>query len=235
MQSFKSTFVFSLLLILGCFILAAPQTVKAEESMRIGIYVFESLEGFHTPSSTFGTHLGSLLLPVCKNIKVEDAVPLQTNETVRILDELTADRKVVWTTLRTFAQNGAVDYPSIVFADDSIVFKDLTWKVDDEKSVELAKKADLTHCLIGTCTGYARPPSQQTSTGRHGLSVVTASVNVRLVNLGTGTQEWMKNYRQIVPHADPRVAFEQAIEMVAETIAEDLGTYFKDVQNTDSR
>jgi hypothetical protein len=196
--------------------------------MKLGIFVYENLEGDHTPSSTFGTHLGSMLLPVCKNIKVEDSVPLKTNETVRILDEETKDRKVVWTTLSTYAKNGSVDYPSITFADNDIKFMDLTWKVDGDQVAALAKKAGLTHCLMGTCTGYTTSPSMKSAAGKQGLTAVTASVNVRLHNLKTGEAEWMQNYRQVVPHTDQRIGFEQAMEMVAERIAEDLAVYVND-------
>jgi hypothetical protein len=196
--------------------------------MKLGIFVHENLEGDHTPSSTFGTHLGSMLQPVCKNIKVEDSVPLKTNETVRILDEETKDRKVVWTTLSTYAQKGAVDYPAITFADNDIKFMDLTWKVDGDKVVALAKNAGLTHCLTGTCTGYITQPSARSAAGKQDLTVVTASVNVRLHNMATGEAEWMKNYRQAVPHTDLRIAFEQAAEMVAERIAKDLAVYVND-------
>ncbi len=217
-----------LLPLIGCFTLAISPAATTAGDMKLGIFVYENLEGDHTPSSTFGTHLGSMLMPVCKNIKVEDSVPLKTNETVRILDEQTKDRKVVWTTLSTYAEKGAVDYPAITFADDDIKFMDLTWKVDGDKVVAAAKKAGLTHCLMGTCTGYVTPPSTESAAGKQGLTPVTASVNVRLHNLATGKDEWMKNYRQVVPHTDHRIAFEQAIEMVSERIAKDLSVYVKD-------
>jgi hypothetical protein len=216
-----------LLPLMACIVMALPPAA-ADNAMKLGIYVYENLEGDHTPSSTFGTYLGSMLQPVCKNIKVEDSVPLKTNETVRILDEETKDRKVVWTTLSTYAEKGSVDYPAITFADNDIKFMDLTWKVDGDRVVAAARKAGLTHCLIGTCTGYVTPPSMESAAGKKGLTPVTASVNVRLRNLATGVDEWMKNYRQVVPHTDHRIAFEQAIEMVAERIAKDLAVYMKD-------
>jgi hypothetical protein len=209
-------------------LLAILPAATGAGDMKLGIFVYENLEGDHTPSSTFGTHLGSMLQPVCKNIKVEDSVPLKTNETVRILDEETKDRKVVWTTLSAYAKHGDVDYPAITFADNDIKFMDLTWKVDGDKVAAEAKKAGLTHCLIGTCTGYVTLPSEKSPTGKMGLTPVTASVNVRLHNLATGEDEWMKNYRQVVPHTDHRIAFEQAIEMAAERIAKDLGVYMQD-------
>lgn len=217
-----------LTLIVICLVLAVPGPTPANESVKLGIFVHENLEGYHTPSSTFGTYLGSELLPVFKNLKVEHAVPLQTNETVRILDELTEERKVVWTTLQAVATNGAIEYPSVTFADDTIKFRDLTWKVDEARVAELAKKAGLTHCLVGTCTGYAASTDAKSVVGSRGLTPVTASVNVHLLNLKTDKTEWMKNYRQVVPHSDPRIAFEQAVEMIAEKIAGDLNAFFKD-------
>jgi len=229
------TVLFTLPLIIGlafCLEAAMLPAAAGAGPMKLGIFVYENLEGEHTPSSTFGTHLGSMLQPVCKNIKVEDSVPLKTNETVRILDEETKDRKVVWTTLSTYARNGDVDYPAITFADDDIKFMDLTWKVDGDRVVAEAGKDGLTHCLMGTCTGYVMPPNETSATGKMGLASVTASVNVRLYNLATGRDEWMKNYRQVVAHSDPRIAFEQAIELVSDRIAGDLTVYMNDTYGT---
>jgi hypothetical protein len=193
---------------------------------KLGVYVFENLEGYHTQSSTLGTRLGAELLPLCEKVVVEDSVPLESNETVRILDEMTKDRKVVVTTLHAFAKDGGVDYPSVVFADDAIKFADLTWKVDDGKVLELAKASGDTHCLMGTCEGIATKPSKDSASGRRGLVAVTASVNIRLLSVSDGKAEWMNTYRQVVSHTDPRIAFEQAIELVSAQIADELREFF---------
>ncbi|NIO29538.1 MAG: hypothetical protein GTO29_13405 [Candidatus Latescibacteria bacterium] len=208
-------------------ILLCPRSTSADKPIKLGIFVFENLEGIHTQSSTFGTSLGSQLMPMLEKVRVEDSVPLQSNETVRILDELTKDRKVVMTTLHAVFRNGVIDYPAVVFADDAVKFIDLTWKVDDDKTMELAKETGLSHCLIGTCQGIATAPHEESAAGRRGLTAVTASVNVRLHNISSGEAEWMNTYRRVVSHTDPRLAFEQAVEMVAEDIAEDLKGFFE--------
>ncbi len=218
----------SMLLLLTLVILFPNSlAVCADNPVKLGIFVFENLEGYHTQSSTFGTSLGSELMPVCKKIRVEDSVPLESNETVRILDEMTEERKVVVTTLHAFVRNGEFDYPAVVFADDAIKFIDLTWKVNDEKASEIAKAAGMSHCLIGTCKGIATPPSEDSPAGRRGLTAVTASVNVRLHNLSNGDVEWMNTYRQVVSHSDPRLAFEQAAEAAAAQVAKDLKKFLK--------
>ncbi len=208
-------------------ILPSSQFTVASEPIKIGIFIFENLEGVHTQSSNFGTQLGSKMMPWCGKVHIEDSVPLRSNETVRILDEMTKDRKVVVTTLLAYQKGGGIDYPAVVFADDDIKFIDLTWKVDGEKATEAAKKAGLNYCLIGTCKGLVTPPNKDTAAGKRNLSAVTASVNIRLQNVSNGEQEWMNTYRQVVSHSDPRIAFEQAVEMVADQIAEDLEAYFE--------
>jgi hypothetical protein len=200
--------------------------------IKLGIYVFENLEGQHTQSSTFGTRLGADLLPVCEKIVVEDSVPLESNETVRILDEMTKNRKVIVTTLRAVAKDGVVEFPTIAFADDSIKFTDLTWKVDDNKVLEVAKTSGVTKCLMGTCEGIVTRPSADSASGRRGLVAVTASVNVRLLTVPDGEAEWMNTYRQVVSHTDARLAFEQAIEMVSAQVAKDLRKFLGERQDT---
>ncbi|UCG52688.1 MAG: hypothetical protein JSW58_03825 [Candidatus Latescibacterota bacterium] len=213
-------------LVVAVSILIYPFPETAAKPIKLGIFVFENLEGYHTQSSTFGTKLGAELLPAFEGVHVEDSVPLQSNETVRILDEMTKDRKVVLTTLHATVKDGVIDYPAVVFADDAIKFVDLTWKVDDEGALELAKESGLSHCLMGTCKGIATPPSEDSPAGKRKLTAVTASVNVRLHNLSSGEAEWMNTYRQVVSHTDPRLAFEQAVEQVAVQVASDLGEFF---------
>jgi len=198
--------------------------------VRLGIYVFDNLEGRHTQSSTFGTRLGAELLPVCEKVKVEDSVPLESNETVRILDEMTKERKVVLATLHAVSRNGELEYPAIVFADDAIKFTDLTWKVDEKKVLGAAEAAGLNHCLMGTCEGMATEPNLDSAAGRRGLIAVTAVANVRLLSVPAGEAEWMNTYRQVVSHADPRLAFDQAVEMVSVQVAEDLREFFAEVE-----
>jgi hypothetical protein len=65
----------------------------------LGIYLYENIEGFHTVSSTANARFASSLLPVFTKITTNDKVPLESNESVRILDELTKDRKVTVTTV----------------------------------------------------------------------------------------------------------------------------------------
>jgi hypothetical protein len=210
--------VFSLLIL--------PFHTSATGPVKLGVFVWENLEGIHTQSSKFGTSLGSLLMPILDNTHVENSVPLRSNETVRILEEMTEDRKVAVTTLYATASNGVIDYPAVVFADDDIKFTDLTWKVDDGKAMEMAKALDLGYCLVGTCTGLATPPNRDSAAGRRNLTAVTASISIYLYKLSTGKAEWMKTYRQVVSHTDPRLAFEQAAEMAADQVAEDLKDFF---------
>jgi hypothetical protein len=141
---------------------------------------------------------------------------------VRLLDELTKDRKVVVTTLTAAFKNGAVDYPAVTFADDDVKFTDLTWKVDLEKTISSAKEAGLTHALVGTCAGIITEPHEKSAAGKRELMAVTASVNVRLFNLATGEADWMNTYRHVVSHTDPRLAYEQAAEAAAAEVAGDL-------------
>jgi hypothetical protein len=222
-------------LLAAALVLFVPLRVSRASPVKLGIFVFENIEGYHTQSSTFGTRVGAELLSMCDDVKVEDSVPLESNETVRILEEMTEDRKVVVTTLHAAVKDGVVEYPAVVFADDAVKFADLTWKVDDGKALEAAKKAGLSHCLIGTCKGLVTPPDKESAAGRRGLSAVTASVNVRLLSVSSGKAEWMDTYRQVVSHTDARIGFEEAVEMVATRVAEDLAGFFGGAEKTSGK
>lgn len=228
MKTFRKTFdaFVTLALLSICVLFLVMQPTSASAAPQLGVFVYENLEGMHTSSSTFGTSLGAELMDLIDKVTVSDNVPLQSNETVRLLDELTKDRKVVVTTLTAAFKNGGVDYPTVTFADDDIKFTDLTWKVDVDKVIAGAKEAGLTHALIGTCTGLVTAPHKKSAAGKRELTAVTASVNVRLFNLTTGEIDWMNTYRHVVSHTDARVAYEQATEAAAAEVAGDLNKIF---------
>ncbi len=206
--------------------LAVPTATPKDSAVKLGIQVFENLEGYHTQTSELGTRLGKVLMSALESIDIDDQVPLQSNETVRILDEMTKGRKVIVTTLHALSTTGGVNYPTIVFADDAIKFADLTWKLDEDAALKRAKAKGMTHCLTGVCTGLVTVPHEDTAAGKRNLSSITANINLRLHDLSTGKTVWMNTYQQVVAHSDPRLAFIQALEDIAPTIASDLQSHF---------
>jgi hypothetical protein len=190
-----------------CLAAMAAGSIGAKGSL--GIYIYENIEGYHTVSSTAGTELTSAFLPVFEKVMVYDRIPLQSNETVRILEEMTEDRKVAITAISTWLSGGVISAPTVTFADDDIKFKDLTWHIDQEAIIADAKKTGMTHALIGTISGFVKSVEGMDAKGR--LVSVNATANLKLLDVSQGTVVWAETYRDVKAGFDARSAFEDAV------------------------
>jgi hypothetical protein len=189
-----------------CFAAMAAGGVEAKGSL--GIYIYENIEGYHTVSSTAGTELTNTFLPLFEKVMAYDRVPLQSNETARILEEMTKDRKVAVTAISTWLSGGVISAPTITFADDDIKFRDLTWHIDQEAVIADARKNGMTHALFGTISGFVRSVEGADTKGR--LVSVNATANLKLVDISQGTVVWAETYRDTKAGFDARTAFEDA-------------------------
>ena len=193
-------------------------TISGEKAGSIGLYIYENIERAHTISSTAGTELGNTLLKYFKKVSVIDRVPLESNETVRILDEMTKERKVTVTSIHTWLSGGVISSPTLTFADDAIKFKDLTWHIDSDEIIKDAGKRGLKKVLYGDFSGYVA----QTNPNNPRLGSVTVVANLRLMTVDGESVEWAKTYRSVTAGFDPRVAFDDAVVSICETVSEDL-------------
>ena len=199
-------------------LLISAFSVSGEKGGSIGLYIYENIEGEHTISSAAGTELGNTLLKHFNKVSVIDRVPLESNETVRILDEMTKERKVTVTSVHTWLSGGVISSPTLTFADDSIKFKDLTWHIDSGAIMKDAGKRGLKKVLYGDFSGYVSPGNPNNPR----LGSVTVVANLRLVTVAGESVEWAKTYRSVMAGFDPRVAFSDAIVSICETVSEDL-------------
>lgn len=187
----------------------------------LGIYIYENIEGYHTVSSTAGTELSNVFLNLFDKVMTIDRVPLQSNETVRILEEMTEDRKIVVTAINTWLTGGVISTPTITFADDAIKFKDLTWHIDQEKVLADAKEKKVSHALIGSFTGMVKSVKEDKTGPKGRLISVNVIANVRLVEVPGGAVLWAKTYRDIKAGFDFRTAFDSAVLGISEYVAKD--------------
>jgi len=185
----------------------------------LGIYAYESIEGQHTVSSAAGTELANAFIPLFAKVIAFDKVPLTSNETVRILEKMTKDRKLVVTAINTWLAGGVVTAPTLTLADDSIKFKDLTWHINQDTVLADAKRNGMTHVIIGTFTGIANPPAEGEAPKK--IRPVSVLGNLRLMDVAKGTVVWAKTYRQAKADFDSRLAFNGAVLKIAETAAKD--------------
>ncbi len=201
------------LLLLSLASAAGAQT----SGLSLGIYIFENLEGYHSVSSAAGTELSNLLQADWPKVMVFDKVPLESNETVRILEEMTEDRKVVVTAINTWLQGGVISTPTVTFADDAIKFKDLTWHLDQAAVQADAAERGLSHVLIGTFTGLVK----EAGTGGGKLVSVQVLANVRVMKTADGSVAWSGTYRDRAAGFDPRSAFDETVLKIAGKIGEE--------------
>lgn len=201
--------------------LAGPASVEAG-TKSLGIYVYENIEGFHTVSSTANTKLAASLQPVFAKIAANDKVPLESNETVRILDELTEDRKVTVTPLTSWITGNVISAPTITFADDDIKFMDLTWHVDDNAVIEDAKAKGLSHTLIGAFSGMVKSAGGEGSEAKKRLLSVTVIANMKLINVKDGSIAWSWSHTAVAAGFDSRVAFNDAVSNICDIASEEL-------------
>ncbi|MBN2184524.1 MAG: hypothetical protein JW746_04275 [Candidatus Krumholzibacteriota bacterium] len=197
-------------------------SISGEKTGSVGLYIYENIEGEHTISSAAGTELGNTLLEYFGKVSVIDRVPLESNETVRILDEMTKERKVTVTSVHTWLSGGVISSPTLTFADDAIKFKDLTWHIDSGKIIQDAGKRGLKKVLYGDFSGYVSPANP----GNPKLGSVTVVANLRLMTVAGESVEWAKTYRSVMAGFDPRIAFNDAIVSICETVSEDLKEKF---------
>lgn len=192
----------------------------------LGIYLYENIEGFHTVSSTANSKFATSLLPGFARITTCDRVPLESNETVRILDEMTKDRKVVVTTLTTWMTGNVISAPTVTFADDAVKFKDLTWHVDENALLQDAKAKKLNQVLMGSFSGMVRKTGGDES--NKNLISVTVISNMKLVDLRDDSMVWTGSYSEVAAGFDPRVAFNDAVIRICDTAGNELNKKIAD-------
>lgn len=213
-----------MLLILICIMMPQDVLPSDYEGKAIGVYLYENIEGYHTVSSTAGTVLSNDLLTLFGKVTSVDKVPLESNETVRILEGMTEDRKVVITALNTWIAGNVISAPSITFADDAIKFKDLTWHVDDNAVREDAKKKNLDYILTGAFSGMVK----QASSGNGKLKSVTVIANMRIMDLNGDAIVWSGSFSETAAGFDPRVAFNDAVMNLCKKAGKEINTVLGD-------
>jgi hypothetical protein len=193
---------------------------------RVGVYVYESVESYHSAGATAGTAIATALLPLADSAIAFDRIPLQSNETVRILSEMTKGREIVMSAVVATLAGGIIASPTMKMADDDIKFKDLTWHVDYDAVVADATKRGLTHVIVGTATGQVREAADQAAKSGSKLISVTVQVNLQLIDMKTGGALWAKSLRHVQAGFDPRVAFDEGLLAVSEKATTELTEAF---------
>ena len=208
--------------LVGLLGLLSASVCLAERPAKVGIYVYETLEGHHSVSSSSGTLLVGSLLPHCAQVIALDKVPLESNETVRILEEMTKDRKVVITAVSTWLTGGVLAAPTITLADDAIKFKDLTWHIDHKAVLKDAQQRGLTYALVGSAVGLARETAERAAGTGTPLVVVTIQGDFQLIDIRTDAAVWAKTYRETQAGVDARTGFDGGVLRVAKLVGDDL-------------
>jgi hypothetical protein len=206
-----------------CFTTMAMADTGAKGSL--GIYIYENIEGYHTVSSTAGTELANVFTPVFGKVMAYDNIPLESNETVRILEEMTKDRKVTVTVLNTWLSGGSLSVPTVTFADDDIKFKDLTWHVDQKAVLADAKEKGMTYALFGSISGLVKGVEGEGAKQR--LVSVNTIANLKLVDISQGTVVWAKTYREIKAGFDARTAFDDAVVSLSAKAGNEILEFLK--------
>jgi hypothetical protein len=193
---------------------------------RVGVYVYESIESYHSAGATAGNAIATALLPLAESAIAFDRIPLQSNETVRILSEMTKGREIVMSAIVATLAGGIIASPTMKMADDEIKFKDLTWHVDHDAVIADATKRGLTHVIIGTATGQARETADRAAGSGSKLISVTVQASLQLVDLKTGAAIWAKSLRHVQAGFDPRVAFDEGLLAIGEKATVELTEAF---------
>jgi hypothetical protein len=209
-----------LLVFIGFCHLPRRSFAEGKIGKSLGIYIYESIEGFHSVSSAAGTRLASTLKPFFNKVQSFDKIPLESNESVRILEEMTKDRKIVITAISTWLSGGVIAAPTVTFADDDIKFRDLTWHVNQDAVMKDADDKDMSHVLIGSFSGMIKAAAKQADS-RGKLLSVTVIANLRLIEAGGGTTLWADTYREVRAGFDPRVVFDEVVEEISKKAGRD--------------
>ncbi|MFA4946918.1 MAG: hypothetical protein WC674_00195 [Candidatus Krumholzibacteriia bacterium] len=197
------------------------EAIEKKKGGYLGIYTYENIEGYHTVSGAAGTEMTNAFMPFFEKVVAFDKVPLTSNETVRILEEMTKDRKIIVTAINSWLAGGVVSAPTVTIADDAIKFKDLTWHINQDSVLAEAKKKGMTHVIVGTFTGIENPVQSDAEGARKRLRSVNVLGNLRLMDVARGSVIWAKTYRQAKADFDSRLAFNAAVLTVAETAAKE--------------
>jgi len=165
-------------------------------------------------------------------VSVASRVPLQSNETVRLLDELSTGETLVTTrTARAFAGGGVIQFETTEISDETLKYTDLTWHLDQNALMEQAKEAGVEYVLMGDVRGTLLPPS---SVGGGKLRSVEVSGRLQLVKVGTGMADWSDILRSRQADFRAELAFDKAAESGAQKIAESLlGTLSPEAKEVD--
>ena len=202
-------------LLLTLAILPNPASAKT-----IGIYVFENLEGRNVTSSTAATILARELRDAGEQVSVASRVPLQSNETIRLLDEMSTGETLVSTrTATAFAGGGVIQFETTKISDEVLKYTDLTWHIDQAALMDLAKEAGVDYVLMGDVRGTLLPPS---SVGGGKLRSVEVSGRLQLVNVKTGMADWSDILRSRQADFQEDLAFDKAAETGALAAAKSL-------------
>lgn len=194
-----------------------PASAHAE---TIGIYIFENLEGRNVTSSTAATILARELRDAGMQVSVASRVPLQSNESIRLLDELATGETLVSTrTATAFAGGGVIQFETTKISDETLKYSDLTWHIDQNALMEQAKEAGVEYVLMGDVRGTLLPPS---SVGGGKLRSVEVSGRLQLVKVGTGMADWSDILRSRQADFRAELAFDKAAESGAQKVAKSL-------------
>jgi len=179
-----------------------------------GVYIYEHLEGQTVPGSTFCHAFSSAV--GSRGYTCVDRVPLESNENVRILSEMTEGRTVVVTTLRAAWMGGQIVYPAVEMPADEIKFIDLSWHVDSDAVIEAATAAGQAEYIVGSISGQVTEGQwSDRQTYR-----VTAICNVQKIFTKFGTAVWTFQKTKTGSGFDPVVVYAKLVaELGAEAAA----------------
>ena len=208
-------------LILSILLLMSIGGATQADARSVGVYIYETLEGYHQSMGVGGTVLADSLRVRFEGVRIFDNIPLESNESVRILDEMTEGREVVLTPVVTILNGTAIAPPAVTMSDDALNFQDLTWHVDQDAVIAHAKENNLTHVLIGRIEGRANRSRSATSSGRALISV-QATANLRLLNIADNTSEWSQTIEDTQAGFDARVVFDRLVMELSRTAAKKL-------------
>jgi len=165
------------------------------------------------------------LIPIFKRVTTNNKVPLESNESVRILSDMTKNRNVEIVALNTWIAGNIISAPTVTFADDDIKFRDLTWHVDENSINKSAKKIGLDMVISGSFTGLVRQSTAAERIQSNKLSSVSVIANLKLMNVTDQGVIWTKTYNEVVAGFDPRVAFNEAVLNISKKAATELKSF----------
>jgi len=194
---------------------------SSADTSSVGIYVFETLEDTHKSMGIAGTAVAEGLRTQFAGVRVYDRIPLESNETVRILDEMTEGREIVLLPVTTFLHGTVLLPPTIRISDDAIKFKDLTWHVNQDSVITHARSNKHTHVIIGRVEGRTNTARASSSGGRALISV-NVRVNLRLMDTDSGSIEWAQTLDDTRAGFDPRIVFDGLVEELTQVAVKGL-------------